>query len=178
MMTRMMTLKTKSQNGFTETGMGMMKVLGLGAAVMLAGCVAMDVQDIQVNTTPEITHFAGVAKAGAKLPFSKAVRVGDMIYLSGELGIDPATNELVPGGVGPETSMIFENITRTLAEFDADLSDVVKCSVFLGDMAAYGDMNAAYAAALPDPKPARSTFGVNGLAFGAAAEIECIAVAP
>tara|TARA_R110002124_G_scaffold257656_2_gene423363 strand:- start:976 stop:1287 length:312 start_codon:yes stop_codon:yes gene_type:complete len=98
----------------------MMRILGVSAAAMLlSGCVAMDVQDIQVNTSPEVSHFAGVTKAGTDLPFSKAVRVGDVIYLSGELGIDPATNELASGGVGPETSMIFANIERTLAEFDA-----------------------------------------------------------
>ncbi|WP_290482602.1 RidA family protein [Hyphomonas sp. UBA3601] len=157
----------------------MMRILGVSAAAMLlSGCVAMDVQDIQVNTSPEVSHFPGVTKAGTDLPFSKAVRVDDVIYLSGELGIDPATNELASGGVGPETSMIFANIERTLAEFDADLSDVVKCSVFLDDMAAYGAMNAAYDAALPGPKPARSTFGVNGLALGAEVEIECLAVTP
>ena len=147
-------------------------------AMCLSGCIAMDVQDVQMTTSPEIAHYAGVTKAGTDLPFSKAVRVGDMIYLSGELGIDPETNELAPGGAGPEPSMIFRNITRTLAEFDADLSDVVKCSVFLGDMASYGEMNAAYDAALPDPKPARSTLGANGLALGAAVEVECFAVAP
>ena len=72
-----------------------MRILGVSAAAMLlSGCVAMDVQDIQVNTSPEVSHFPGVTKAGTDLPFSKAVRVGDVIYLSGELGIDPATNEL------------------------------------------------------------------------------------
>ena len=74
------------------------------------------------------------------------------------------------------TTQIFENIARTLGEFDADLSDVVKCQVFLGDMADFGEMNAAYAAALPSPKPTRSTFGANGLALGAALEIECMAI--
>jgi reactive intermediate/imine deaminase len=149
----------------------------LAAAMMtLGGCVIADVEGIEATSTPEIEHFTGVAKVGMDLPFSKAVRVDDTIYLSGELGIDPATNELVPGGAGPETTQIFENIERTLAEFDADLSDVVKCQVFLGDMADFGEMNAAYSAALPSPKPARSTFGANGLAIGAALEIECMAI--
>ena len=124
----------------------------------------------------EIEYFTGVAKAGMDLPFSKAVRVDDTIYLSGELGIDPETNDFAPGGTGPQTTQIFENIERTLGEFDADLTDVVKCSVFLGDMENYGEMNAAYDAALPDPKPARSTFGAGGLALGAELEIECLAI--
>ena len=97
-------------------------------------------------------------------------------WLSGELGIDYATNALVPGGAGPETTQIFANMEQTLAHYDADLSDIVKCTVFLDDMSKFGEMNAAYTAALPDPKPARSTFGADGLALGAALEIECIAV--
>lgn len=125
---------------------------------------------------PEVAHNTGQPIAGQTLPFSRAVRVGHTLYLSGELGIDPATISLVPGGTGPETTQIFRNYERTLAEYGADLSDLVKCTVFLGDMAKYGEMNAAYAATLPDPKPARSTVGVNGLGFDAALEIECIAV--
>jgi 2-iminobutanoate/2-iminopropanoate deaminase len=109
-------------------------------------------------------------------PFSSAVIVGDTIYLSGEIGVDYETMTLVEGGVGAETRQIFRNYEATLAELGADLSDIVKCTVFLDDMTQYGEMNVAYAASLPDPKPARSTFGVDSLALGAALEIECIAV--
>ncbi len=109
-------------------------------------------------------------------PFSSAVVVGDTIYLSGELGIDYETFSLVDGGVAAETRQIFKNYEATLAALGADLSDLVKCTVFLGDMENYAAMNAAYSESLPNPKPARSTFGVNGLALGAALEIECIAV--
>ena len=109
-------------------------------------------------------------------PFSSAVVVGDMIYLSGELGLDYDTMTLVEGGVGAETRRIFENYEHTLGALGADLSDIVKCTVFLDDMTQYAAMNTAYAKALPDPKPARSTFGVDGLALGAALEIECLAI--
>ncbi|MEO1253200.1 MAG: Rid family hydrolase [Pseudomonadota bacterium] len=109
-------------------------------------------------------------------PFSAAVVVGNTIYLSGELGVDYETFTLVEGGVGAETKQIFENYAATLGALGASLSDIVKCTVFLGDMSDYAAMNAAYAEALPDPKPARSTFGVNGLALGAALEIECLAI--
>ncbi len=109
-------------------------------------------------------------------PFSSAVAVGDVIYLSGEIGRAPGTVTLVDGGVGPQTRAIFENYKLTLARVGAELSDIVKCTVFLDDMTHYADMNAAYAEALPDPKPARSTMGVDGLALGAALEIECLAV--
>lgn len=112
----------------------------------------------------------------ADLPFSSAVVVRDAIYLSGEIGRAPGTVALVEGGVGPQTRAIFENYKLTLARVGADLSDIVKCTVFLGDMSNYAEMNAAYAECFPEEKPARSTFGVDGLALGAALEIECLAV--
>ncbi|MCA8887506.1 MAG: RidA family protein [Parvularculaceae bacterium] len=114
----------------------------------------------------------------ANFPFSSAVVVGDHIYLSGEIGVDYASMTLVEGGVGAQTRKIFENYAATLEALGAELSDIVKCTVFLDDMTQYAQMNAAYAEALPDPKPARSTFGVDGLALGAALEIECLAVKP
>ena len=112
----------------------------------------------------------------AEFPFSSAVVVGDTIYLSGEIGRAPGGVTLVAGGVGAETRQIFENYKRTLARLDADLSDIVKCTVFLDDMSKFAEMNAAYAEYFPEEKPARSTFGVDGLALGAALEIECLTV--
>ncbi|MEH6409126.1 MAG: Rid family hydrolase [Hyphomonas sp.] len=154
----------------------MMKYALIGVSLAtLAGCIAVDVDETRIG--PNVSHFGSMAVGGTELPFSKAVMAGDTIYLSGELGIDPETNALVPGGTGPETTQIFANLERTLNTFDADLSDLVKCTVFLGDMADYAEMNAAYKAALPNPKPARATVGVSGLALGANLEIDCIAVA-
>ena len=112
----------------------------------------------------------------ADLPFSSAVVVGDVIYLSGEIGRAPGAMTVVEGGVGPQTKQIFENYEATLEKLGAGLEDIVKCTVFLEDMAEYAAMNTAYAAAFPGDKPARSTFGVDGLAVGAALEIECLAV--
>ena len=147
------------------------------AALLLSACVLVDADEVTTTKPLVVDHYtAAVVSDGMKLPFSKAVKVGQTIYLSGELGIDYATNALVPGGAGPETTQIFANMEQTLAHYDADLSDIVKCTVFLDDMSKFGEMNAAYSAALPDPKPARSTFGADGLALGAALEIECIAV--
>lgn len=143
------------------------------AALLTTACVSSGAHGAAPG--PEVSHHTGQPIASQTLPFSRAVRVGHLIYLSGELGIDPATNALVPGGAGPQTTQIFRNYERTLGSYGADLSNLVKCTVFLGDMADYAAMNTAYATAVPDPKPARSTVGVNGLAFGAALEIECIA---
>ena len=112
----------------------------------------------------------------AEFPFSTAVVVGKTIYLSGEIGRAPGTTSVVEGGVGPETRQIFANYKATLARLDSGLEDVVKCTVFLDDMSKFAEMNAAYAEYFPNEKPARSTFGVDGLALGAALEIECLAV--
>lgn len=109
-------------------------------------------------------------------PFSSAVIVGDTIYLSGAIGVDDERDELVEGGAGAETRQIFRHLERTLNAVGSDLTDIVKCTVFLDDMANYAEMNAAYAEAFPGPKPARSTFGVERLALGAALEIECLAI--
>lgn len=152
-------------------------ILLTASGLAVSGCVIVDGEEVVMDTRPSVSYYSpDVVAGGAKLPFSKAVKVGQTIYLSGELGVDYSTVTLVPGGVGAQTTQIFANIEETLEAYDADLSDLVKCTVFLDDMAEFGAMNAAYTAALPDPKPARSTLGADGLALGAALEIECIAV--
>ncbi|MFZ5617276.1 MAG: RidA family protein [Pseudomonadota bacterium] len=136
------------------------------AAIALAACSA--------EQTPRV--YDRDPSLPADLPFSSAVVVGDTIYLSGEIGRAEGSVMLVEGGVGSETRQIFENYKRTLARLDADLSDIVKCTVFLDDMSKFAEMNAAYVEFFPEEKPARSTFGVEGLALGASLEIECLAV--
>lgn len=111
-------------------------------------------------------------------PFSSAVTVGDTIYVSGHLGRDPETNELVSDDAAEQTRQTLANMERTLKAVGAELSDVVKCTIFLDNMADYAAMNEAYAEAFPGDKPARSTIGADGLAIGAKVEIECIAVKP
>ena len=111
--------------------------------------------------------------SGGRAPFSGAVRVGDTLYMSGALGTKD--RKLAEGGTGPETAQALENIKARLAEHGLEMSDVVKCTVFLSDMAEFGTMNEAYMAAFAAPRPTRSALGVSGLAFNAAVEIECIA---
>jgi reactive intermediate/imine deaminase len=113
----------------------------------------------------------------ARLPFSAAVRVGPMLYLSGQIGTDSALT-LVPGGIGPETRQTMENILAVLARSGASLDDVVRCTVMLADMSEWGAMNQVYAGFFPRRPPARSAFGATGLALGARVEIECVAVLP
>ncbi|MEK7265456.1 MAG: Rid family hydrolase [Pseudomonadota bacterium] len=138
------------------------------------GLFALALSACSVEAAPRI--YDRDPSLPADLPFSSAVVVGKTIYLSGEIGRVEGGVALVEGGVGPETRQIFDNYKRTLARLGADLSDIVKCTVFLDDMSKFAEMNAAYAQVFPEEKPARSTFGVDGLALGASLEIECLAV--
>jgi 2-iminobutanoate/2-iminopropanoate deaminase len=108
------------------------------------------------------------------LPFSEAVRVGHLLFLSGELGRD-SSGVLATGGIGPETRLALENISATLARHGSSLSRVVKVTVMLADMNEWGAMNQVYRSFFPRHLPARSAFGTSGLALGARVEIECIA---
>lgn len=110
-------------------------------------------------------------------PFSPAVRVGDLIFLSGQIGTDPtASGGVVPGGIEAETRQTLENIKRTLEAVGSSMDKVVKCTVMMADMAEWDRMNAIYRTYFkPDRLPARSALGANGLALGARVEIECIA---
>ncbi len=111
-----------------------------------------------------------------KLPFSAAVRVGPMIYLSGQLGTD-STGHLVAGGIGPETAQALANIDALLTAQGSGMERVVKCTAMLADMAEWPAMNREYARHFPAGFPARSAFGTTGLALGARVELECMALA-
>lgn len=112
-------------------------------------------------------------------PFSPAVRVGDMLYLSGQIGsvVEGGRVVLVPGGIEAETRQTMENIRQVLERSGSSLDRVVRCLVMLVDMAEWPRMNEIYATYFPGPKPARSAFGASGLALGARVEIECTAAA-
>lgn len=117
-----------------------------------------------------------VPGAVAGLPFSPAVRVGDVIYLSGQIGNRIGTRELVPGGIAAETRQTLENIGTVLQSAGSSLDRVFKCTVFLADIGDYAAMNEVYAGFFPKDPPARSTVAGSGLALGARVEIECMAV--
>ena len=109
------------------------------------------------------------------LPFSSAVRVGNLLFLSGMLGNVPGTSGLVEGGIQGETRQTLDNIKRVVEQFGSSMDKVVKCTVFLADIAEWGAMNEVYKTYFPNP-PARSALGSSGLALNARVEIECIAV--
>jgi reactive intermediate/imine deaminase len=108
-------------------------------------------------------------------PFSAAVRVGNMLYLAGQMGtrMENGTPTLVPGGIEPETRQALENIKAILTYAGSSMDKIVKCSVMMADMSEWPKMNAIYATYFPGPKPARSAWGANGLAFNGRVEIEC-----
>lgn len=128
---------------------------------------------------PAKAQFVSSPHAALKdLPFSEAVRAGDFLLLSGQIGLDPGTGRLVPGGIAPQARQTLSLIKDTLERNGASLSDVVKCTVFLADMAEWPAFNAVYREFFHKPYPARSALGANGLAFGARVEVECMAYVP
>jgi reactive intermediate/imine deaminase len=134
------------------------------AAVLLAPAVAAAQAPQFLTTNPQSTA-----------PFSPAVKVGNMLYLAGQLGTDHG--KLVAGGIGPETRQALTNIKTVVEANGSDMEHVVKCTVFLADMKEWPAMNDVYRTMFTAGKfPARSAFGTTGLANDARAEIECIAV--
>ena len=108
-------------------------------------------------------------------PFSEAVAYNGVLYLSGEIGADKA-GKLVPGGIDPESRQVMNNIKATLARHQLDMSDIIKCTVFLADIAHWPTFNRVYAGYFNQGKyPARSALAASGLALGARVEVECLA---
>jgi len=109
-------------------------------------------------------------------PYSPAVKLGDFVYLSGQLPIDPLTNELVSGGIQEQTYQVMKNIEAILLEMGLEMRHILKTTVFITDMNDFAAMNEIYATYLVQPYPARSTVQVAGLAKGAKIEIECVVI--
>jgi len=115
------------------------------------------------------------AAPGAVGPYSQAITTDDLVFCSGQVGLDPATGELVAGGVEAEAERVIRNLEAVLDAAGCTLADVVKTTCFLADINDFATFNAVYARFWPDPPPARSTFGVAALPRGAHVEIEAIA---
>jgi reactive intermediate/imine deaminase len=126
---------------------------------------------------PEVVFDRSSETRAADLPFSDAVRVGELLFLSGQLGIRPGEKQLVLGGIEAETAQCLENIRAILERNGSGLERVVKCTAFLADMNEWAQMNAVYRRYFPTALPARSAFAASGLAYQARIELECIAAA-
>jgi reactive intermediate/imine deaminase len=111
------------------------------------------------------------------LPFSSAVRVGNVVYLSGQIGNLPGTRQLADTGIVKQTQQTLDNIKNVLTYAGSSLERVFKCTVFLVNIADFEKMNGVYATYFPKDPPARSTVAGSGLALGARVEIECLATA-
>jgi 2-iminobutanoate/2-iminopropanoate deaminase len=109
-------------------------------------------------------------------PYSQAIEANGMVFLSGQLPVDPQTGEFAPGGVAEQTAQCFENIKSILAEAGLTTANIVKTTVFLADMSLFAEMNGVYATYFEGDFPARSAFAVKALPKGALVEIESIAV--
>jgi len=147
----------------------MQRLFLLLPVILLFGC------EVHVDQDPDVEYLLMPGMEDMDLPFSSAVRVDNTLYLSGNLGNIPGTIDLAEGGIAGETKQTMENIKRVLEQFGSSMDQVVKCTVFLEDMAEWGAMNEVYKTYFENP-PARSALGANGLALGAKVEIECIAV--
>ncbi len=108
-------------------------------------------------------------------PYSQAVRIGDLLFSAGQIALDPATMEVVSGGVAEQTERVFQNLRAVLAAEGMAFDNVVKTTVFLRDMADFGAMNEVYARVMGEHRPARSTVAVAGLPKDVRVEIEVVA---
>jgi reactive intermediate/imine deaminase len=146
-----------------------MKKLSVLLGVMfLAGC------EVHVHEDTDVEYLQAPGTEDSNLPFSSAVRVGNLLFLSGSIGVLPGTLDLAEGGIRGETRQTMENIKSVVENFGSSMDRVVKCTVFLADMSEWGAMNEVYRTYFETP-PARSALGASGLALDARVEIECIA---
>ena len=136
--------------------------LALSVTLALAGCA------------PRYKTEVIKATSGPPRPFSPAVKTNGFIFLSGQIGTD-STGRLVGGGIQAETRQTMNNIRDVLTRAGSSMDKVVKCTVFILDMAEWPAMNEVYITYFKGPPPARSAAGASGLALGARVEVECIA---
>ena len=127
------------------------------------------------STFAETQYLNSGSTLPTHLPFSEAVKHGDTLYLSGQIGNVPGTLDLAPGGFEGEAEQVMTNIHSTLKAHGYTMDSLIKCTVMLEDMTNWPAFNKIYATYFDKHYPARSAFGSSGLAVGAAVEVECIA---
>jgi 2-iminobutanoate/2-iminopropanoate deaminase len=148
-------------------------------AILVCLCtIAAASLSVNAASQDAVQYFPTAPVDGQSLPFSEAVRVGNTLYLAGQIGNAPGTLKLVPGGMRAEARQVMENIKAILERHGSSLDRVVKCTVFLADMKEWAAFNELYREYFRTHLPARSALGANGLALGARVEVECIAVTP
>lgn len=149
----------------TPIGLAARSAMLLVAATLLQGCA---------SPRATVEYFQS---PGSKLPFSPAVRVGDVVYLSGQIGF--RADGTIPEGIEAQARTTMDSVAAAAALAGVGMDAVFKCTVMLDDMRLWADFNKVYVTYFrPDRLPARSAFGADGLALGAPLEVECLAVAP
>lgn len=111
-------------------------------------------------------------------PYSQAVRAGDMVYLSGQIPLDPATMEIVEGGIAPQTRRVISNLAAVAAEAGGTLDDCVKLTIYLSSIADFGTVNAIMQESFKPPYPARATIEVSALPRSSLVEIDAVMYVP
>jgi reactive intermediate/imine deaminase len=144
---------------------------------IIAGVLAIMASDASAQADrPAVERIGELTLNGQRLPFSSAVRAGDTVYLSGQIGMKP--DGTLPPEFEAQAKQTMDNLGAALKQAGLDWGDVTKCTVMLDDMKDWPAFNQVYASYFPDGKyPARSAFGADGLALGALLEVECIAYA-
>ena len=148
-------------------------IAATGLAIGLLACQSNNVEVETTKNASEATFLSSPEHLALGFPFSEAVQIGNMLYLSGQVGNVPGTSTVVDGGSQAETHQIFENIQGVLERNGSSLDRVVKCTAMLDDIAEWPAMNEIYTEYFPGPKPVRSALGADGLALGAKIELEC-----
>lgn len=145
---------------------------GIPLRVTVAGMV-FGLSSSPLFAQAEVDYIQSETTRSLGLPFSDAVRVGDMLFLSGQIGNVPGEMAVVPGGIRAETRQVLENIKGLLEANGSFMDRVVKCLVMMADIAEWPAMNEIYVDYFKEPYPARSALAGTGLALGARVEIEC-----
>ena len=148
-------------------------------ALAFAGALAVMLSTGAVGAERAKPEFLNPPEAATRgFPFSEAVRAGDFLFLSGMIGFDAGSDKVVPGGIKPEARKALSLIQEALKRNGSSLADVVKCTVFLADIAEWPAFNEVYVEFFKKPFPARSALATSGLARNARVEVECIAYVP
>jgi 2-iminobutanoate/2-iminopropanoate deaminase len=152
-------------------------VLSLSAIAMMAAVLSQSAMSAAPTGPAKSPQVEYLTTPGSKMPFSPAVRVGDMLYLSGQIGAQP--DGTLPADFSAQARQAMANLSEVLLKAGSSFDDVVKCTVMLTDMSHWQDFNRIYVGYFkPGRLPARSAIGANALALGAQLEVECLAFSP
>jgi len=152
-----------------------MKTSALVIIALLIGAVAAHYWHAHGSAEDSLVVLSTPENAKLGLPFSEATRIGNTMYVSGQIGVKPGTLKLVSGGIKEETRQTMLNIRDTLERYGSSMDQVAKCTVYIRDMNEWPLMNEAYMEAFGTHRPARAALGSSGLALNGSVEIECVA---